>query len=276
MSSPLAAAGAQLNNIFRPNGHVFYGWWIVLACAGVQWLAALTWMHSYGGYALKLQADFGWSMSVLSLAFALTRLESGLLGPIQGWLVDRYGPRRILIIGTLIFALGFFIFSLVESITTYFVAFILIALGSSLGGFATLMVSIVSWFDAHRAKAVAMSQIGLLCGRPVRTLRDDGLGGLRLALYGAVFQHPDLRSGLPLVSLVRHRPEDYGEVPDGVRPQKADGEDTAPQETQVSLSWREAVREPSFWLISSGHALSLLTVSSMLAHLIPYLTFDLG
>ena len=103
MSSPLAAAVAQLNNIFRPNGHVFYGWWIVLACAGVQWLAALTWMHSYGGYALKLQADFGWSMSVLSLAFALTRLESGLLGPIQGWLVDRYGPRRILIIGTLIF-----------------------------------------------------------------------------------------------------------------------------------------------------------------------------
>ena len=88
MSSPLARAGARLNNIFRPNGHVFYGWWIVLACAGVQWLAALTWMHSYGGYALKLQADFGWSMSVLSLAFALTRLESGLLGPLQGWLVD--------------------------------------------------------------------------------------------------------------------------------------------------------------------------------------------
>ena len=38
---------------------------------------------------------------------------------------------------------------------------------------------------------------------------------------------------------------------------------------------RQAVREPSFWLISTGHALSLLTVSSMLAHLIPYLTFDL-
>ena len=70
----------------------------------------------YGGYALKLQEDFGWSMSVLSLAFALTRLESGLLGPFQGWLVDRYGPRRILIIGTLIFAIGFFIFSLVESL----------------------------------------------------------------------------------------------------------------------------------------------------------------
>ena len=166
-------------------------------------------MHSYGGYALKLQADFGWSMSVLSLAFALTRLESGLLGPIQGWLVDRYGPRRILIIGTLIFAMGFFIFSLVESITTYFVAFILIALGSSLGGFATLMVSIVSWFDAHRAKAVAMSQIGFSAGGlcvPFVMMGLEAFGWRSMALYSSILI---FMVGLPLVSLVRHRAEDY-------------------------------------------------------------------
>ena len=131
MSSALARLRFRLNNIFRPGGGSSMAGGLSLpapACSG--W--PFTWMHSYGGYALKLQEDFGWSMSVLSLAFALTRLESGLLGPFQGWLVDRYGPRRILIIGTLIFSIGFFIFSLVESITTYFVAFILIALGSSL------------------------------------------------------------------------------------------------------------------------------------------------
>ena len=153
MFQRFAQVKPRMNALFRPGGKVFYGWWIVLACAGVQWLAALTWMHSYGGYTLHLQEEFGWSMSILSLAFALTRLESGLLGPLQGWLVDKYGPRLILIIGTLIFGCGFFVFSQVNSITTYFVAFILIALGSSLGGFATLMVSIVSWFDLHRAKA---------------------------------------------------------------------------------------------------------------------------
>ncbi|GIS19690.1 MAG: hypothetical protein CM15mP120_16060 [Pseudomonadota bacterium] len=122
------------------------------------------WMHSYGAYTLHLQDEFGWSMSILSLAFALTRLESGLLGPLQGWLVDRYGPRLILIIGTLIFGIGFFVFSIVQSITSYFIAFILIALGSSLGGFATLMVAIVSWFDQHRAKAIAWSQFGFSIG----------------------------------------------------------------------------------------------------------------
>ena len=283
MASALTRTSRQLNNVFRPGGKVFYGWWIVMACAGVQWLAALTWMHSYGGYALKLQADFGWSMSVLSLAFALTRLESGLLGPLQGWLVDRYGPRLILIIGTVIFAIGFFAFSLVESITTYFVAFILIALGSSLGGFATLMVSIVSWFDAHRAKAVAMSQIGFSAGGlcvPFVMMGLEAFGWRSMALYSGFLI---LLVGLPLVSLVRHRPEDYGEVPDGLRRDAAEtataenpeaGDDIA--QSQISLTWRQAVREPSFWLISSGHALSLLTVSSMLAHLIPYLTFDLG
>ena len=82
---------SRMDTIFRPGGKVFYGWYIVLAATGIQWLAAMTWMHSYGAYTTLLQADFGWSMSVLSWAFALTRLESGLLGPLQGWLVDRYG-----------------------------------------------------------------------------------------------------------------------------------------------------------------------------------------
>jgi len=107
MLQRFAQVKPRMNALFRPGGKVFYGWWIVLACAGVQWLAALTWMHSYGGYTLHLQEEFGWSMSILSLAFALTRLESGLLGPLQGWLVDKYGPRLILIIGTLIFGCGF-------------------------------------------------------------------------------------------------------------------------------------------------------------------------
>lgn len=276
MSTIAAPFRQQINQILRPNGHVFYGWWIVLACAGVQWLAALTWMHSYGGYALKLQADFGWSMSVLSLAFALTRLESGLLGPLQGWLVDRYGPRLILIIGTLIFSLGFFLFSLVESITTYFVAFILIALGSSLGGFATLMVSIVSWFDAHRAKAVAMSQIGFSAGGlcvPFVMMGLEAFGWRSMAMYSGILI---FLVGIPLVCLVRHRPEDYGEVPDGIRREPDEENPDQGGAAQISLTWRQAIREPSFWLISGGHALSLLTVSAMLAHLIPYLTFDLG
>jgi MFS family permease len=279
MFQRFAQVKPRMNALFRPGGKVFYGWWIVLACAGVQWLAALTWMHSYGGYTLHLQEEFGWSMSILSLAFALTRLESGLLGPLQGWLVDKYGPRLILVIGTLIFGCGFFVFSQVNSITTYFVAFILIALGSSLGGFATLMVSIVSWFDLHRSKAIAWSQLGFSFGGlcvPFAMMGLEAFGWRDMALYSGIMV---LVVGLPLVSLVRHRPEDYGEIPDGISIENnATNEESAsnnPRVMQISLTWRQAVKEPSFWMISAGHGLSLLTVSSMLAHLIPHLTRSL-
>ena len=280
MFQRFALVKPRMNALFRPSGKVFYGWWIVLACAGVQWLAALTWMHSYGGYTLHLQEEFGWSMSILSLAFALTRLESGLLGPLQGWLVDKYGPRLILIIGTLIFGCGFFVFSHVNSITTYFVAFILIALGSSLGGFATLMVSIVSWFDLHRAKAIAWSQLGFSFGGlcvPFVMMGLEAFGWRDMAFYSGIMV---LVLGLPLVSLVRHRPEDYGEIPDGISirydPSTEESDTNNERVRQISLTWRQAVREPSFWMISAGHGLSLLTVSAMLAHLIPHLTRSLG
>ncbi|MAI55995.1 MAG: hypothetical protein CMP93_01965 [Gammaproteobacteria bacterium] len=261
----------QFDQIFRPNGKIFYGWWIVLACVGIQGLAAVTWMHSYGAYTLHLQEEFGWSMSILSLAFAITRLESGLLGPIQGWLVDKYGPRLIAIIGTLIFSIGFLYFGFVNSIPSYFIAFVLIALGSSLGGFATLMVSIVSWFEKHRAKAIAWSQLGFSLGGlcvPFVVLGLETLGWRSMAFLsgGAI-----LIIGLPLVSLIRHNPIEYGEKPDGLINSDHTGENESQAEAHRSFSWREAMKEPSFWLISVGHALSLLTVSSMLAHLIPHL-----
>ena len=238
---------------------------------GIQGLAAVTWMHSYGAYTLHLQEEFGWSMSVLSLAFAITRLESGLLGPIQGWLVDKYGPRLIAIVGTLIFSIGFLYFGFINSIPSYFVAFVLIALGSSLGGFATLMVSIVSWFEKHRAKAIAWSQLGFSLGGlcvPLVAFGLETLGWRSMAFLsgGAI-----LIIGLPLVALIRHSPAEYGEKPDGLITSGHIVDDETLAEQNRSFSWQEAMREPSFWLISVGHALSLLPVSSMLAHLIPHL-----
>ncbi len=276
MPNPFHQTAVNFNRIIRPNGHVFYGWGIVTAAIGIQWLAAVAWMHSYGGYTLMLQEEFGWSMSVLSLAFALTRLESGLLGPLQGWLVDRYGPKLILQIGIVIFGLGFVVFSVVDSITTYFAAFILIALGSSLGGFATLMVAIVSWFDHHRAKAIAWSQFGFSLGGlcvPIVILGLETFGWREMAFFSGILV---LAMGLPLAAIIRHRPEELGLVPDGIGTPTRVGNSAVDSKPQLSFTWQQAMRERSFWLISVGHGLSLLTVSSMLAHLIPHLTKGLG
>lgn len=266
----------QLDRILRPAGRVFYGWWIVGACAGTMWLSALLWMHSYGAYLVLLQEDFGWSKTVLGIAFAFTRIESGFLGPLQGWLADRFGPRIIMSVGTVLFGIGFMLFSTVDSLLTFYLVFALMALGSSLGGMATLVVSVVSWFSRHRAKAMALSQLGMSLGGlsiPLLVWSLETFGWRTTAFYSGVVI---LLVGLPLVQVIRHRPEDHGERPDGIPAPPAHLEERARMAAGRDYTAREAMRTWTFWLISLGHALALMAVSAIMVHLVPHLTESLG
>ncbi len=262
----------SIGNTLRPGGRVFFGWWIVGSSAGIQLLAALLWMQSYGAYVVLLGEEFGWSKTLFAGAFALARFESGLLGPLQGWLVDRFGPRLILSIGIILFGIGFMLFSQIDSVLGFYLTFALIALGSSLGGFATLMVSLVNWFNRHRAKAVALSQFGYSLGGfavPALVFALELWGWRTTAFASGVLV---LLVGLPLVQVVRHRPEEVGEVADGIPP-TVEGANAAA--AGPNFTARAALREPSFWLISFGHAAALLTVSAIMMHLIPHLTESL-
>ena len=262
----------SIDRTLRPNGYVFYGWWLALATAGIHLLSSLLWMQSYGAYVVLLQAEFGWSKTVVAGAFALTRIESGLLGPLQGWLTDRFGPRVILQIGMTLYGIGFMLFSQVESVITFYLAFALMAVGSSLGGFATVMVAVVSWFQRHRAKAVALSSLGFSLGGlcvPIVVLALETWGWRATAFTSGVII---LVVGIPLASLIRHRPQMYGEVPDGSEPAIDSPQDAARTPMRRDLTPREAFRSSAFWLISSGHGIALLSVSTMMVHLIPFLT----
>ncbi|MDP6376972.1 MAG: MFS transporter [Pseudomonadales bacterium] len=231
-------------------------------------------MQSFGAYVVLLERDFGWSKTVLSGAFALTRVESGILGPLQGWLVDRFGPRIVLSVGTVMFGVGFMLFSRIETLLGFYLSFALIALGSSLGGFPTLMVSLVNWFNRHRAKAISISQLGHSLGGlsvPLVVVALGAWGWRDTAFASGVLV---MLMGLPLVQLVRHRPEHHGEVVDGGVPEETGS--VSAIAAVPDFTARQAMRTPAFWLISSGHALALLTVSSVMVHLVPHLSEGLG
>ena len=147
----------------RRKPRIFYGWWIVGGCFSLQMLVGSLMIHSFTAYFPLLQSQFGWSRSVLSGAFALSRAESGLLGPLQGWLIDKFGPRVMVRGGMLLFGLGFIMFSRLDSVLDYYVAFLLMALGSSVGGFLTVATTVVNWFERRRgvAMGIAMSGFGI-------------------------------------------------------------------------------------------------------------------
>tara|TARA_B100000282_G_scaffold187229_1_gene136338 strand:+ start:122 stop:1444 length:1323 start_codon:yes stop_codon:yes gene_type:complete len=266
----------RIRILFLPQGSIFYGWWIVAMAAFVMFLGSLFWMQSYGAYAVVFNREFGWSMTLLSGAFALTRVESGLLGPLQGWMVDRYGPRLIVSVGLLMLGLGLLWLTQVETLPVYYLVVFFISFGISLGGFHTLMVSIVNWFQKHRTKAVALAQLGHSLGGLSVPMLAYGLEQHGWRMMALVSGFTVIVLGVPLVQGIRHRPEEKGEV--------VDGDSGRPISTNVgkenseipSASWKDALRTPAFWLISSAHGIALLSVSTVLVHLIPHLTHKLG
>jgi MFS family permease len=117
------------------RSRVYYGWWIVAAGAFNQGLITLTIGRAFGSYAVLLQNDFGWSKTALSGAYSMQQVENGILGPVQGWLIDRFGPKASMRVGILMFGLGFLAFSQINSLTTFYLCYLMLAVGSSLGGF---------------------------------------------------------------------------------------------------------------------------------------------
>ena len=108
-----------------PRG-VFYGWWIVAGGFVMQALSGGLLFNSFGAYFVYLQADFGWSRALIASAFSFGRLGTGGLGPVQGWMINRLGPRAVVRIGTVLLAAGFLLFSRTDSLPLFYASFFLL------------------------------------------------------------------------------------------------------------------------------------------------------
>ena len=247
----------------------------MLAGFGVFTLSGGLLFHAFGAYVKVLEEEFGWSRTQLSIAFARQRVESGFLGPLQGWAVDRYGPRRVMWLGTTIFGLAFIAFSQVNSLLGFYVVFALIAIGSSLGSMLSISTAVVNWFQRRRALALGAMSTGVAVGgllTPVVVWALEDWGWRTTAVVSGCIV---LAVGLPLSSLVRHRPGDHGWTPDGLPPHRGGPAAGQPFQQAQSFTTREALRTRAFWLLSFGHAAGLLTVGALSVHLFVHVTDEL-
>jgi MFS family permease len=258
------------------RGPLFYGWWIVAAGFGIEFLIGALIFHAYGAYAVLLREEFGWSKTMLSAAFAMSRAESGILGPVQGWLTDRFGPRALIRVGMGIFGVGFLLFSRIDGPVAFFLTFFMMALGSSLGGYLPVSVAIVTWFRRRRSLALSISGMGMSTGGLMAPLIVASLTTIGWRWTAVASGLLVLAVGVPLAQVVRHRPEAYGLRPDGDAPLPADGPAAARTADARNFTARQAMATRAFWYISLGHGAALLVVSAVMVHMIIHVTERLG
>ena len=225
-----------------------------------------------------LRDEFGWGRNVFSIAFSMARVETGFLGPIEGWLIDRWGPRRIMQIGVVMLGIGMLMFSQLQSPAMFIASFLVMSIGASFASFMPVSVAIVNWFERRRARALSVLSLGMASGGllvPILIYCIQEVGWRQTAFGSGVLL---VVVGLPLSFLIRHRPEDHGMHKDGIDPATeelhADGRPA--YVPQISFTAREAFRTRSFWFIALGHASALLIISALQVHMALHLTENLG
>src|SRR3981189_2138258 len=134
---------------------IFYGWYMVAAGCGLPFLQWSLLMQSFGAYVAVLRDGRGWSKTALSGAAALHQMEAAILGPVLGWIIDRFGPQGLIRIGVVVFGAGFMLFSQVETLLEFYGAFIVMAIGSSFCGFFPVNVPLIPLFARRGARALA-------------------------------------------------------------------------------------------------------------------------
>ena len=249
---------------------IFYGWYIVGAGLIINMLIGGLTMNAFGFYAAALKDEFGWSATIFGVAAAVTRVESGLLGPIQGWMIDRYGPRWMIRLGITTTALGMILFGLLWDEISFIGFYILLSVGTSIGGFMTVSVAVVTWFERKRSRAIGFMSMGFTFGSivsiAVGTLILD-LGWRETSYASGAFL---LVVGWTLSFLFARHPSDKGlEVDGGVGGAQVGGVVTRrPQNPHRHRDFtaREALRTRAFWGLALAHGAPLMVVGMWIGH----------
>jgi MFS family permease len=258
----------------------FYGWRMVAAGTGLQFLQSALVSQAFGAYVAVWSEERGWSKTALSGAAAIQQVEAAVLGPVLGWLLDRFGARIFIRAGVFFLGGGLMLLSQVDSLPGFYGAFVVIALGGSLAGFFPLNVALIHWFERFRARALSSMSLGLALGgiaTPLVAWSLQTWGWRPTAFWSGVLA---IVIGLPLAMVMRNKPEEYGLKVDGVdKPPAEDLERTiggTPKPVTRDFTAREALRTRAFWLISLGHGFALFTVHTVLVHAITHLKEGLG
>ena len=262
--------------------NIYYGWWIVAAAILCQFLSVSAGQVVVGIFMQPVITELGWPVWRYTLGPALALGIGSLSGPFVGPLVDRQGPRRLIVVGALVCALAFYLLSRQSTFWIYLTLHIVAGvIGWNLFGPLVVNATLVKWFVRRRGWALAIGSVGVSLAGMITPLVVTGIVDGRGWRAGYVALALAMAALLPVALLMRRAPEDHGLAPDGdgllgstVAPASAIEATSQPAGTTFSsarsLTRDEAVRTPSFWLLVFGFGCNLAALNAVLVHAIPF------
>ena len=255
--------------------NMYFGWKTVIAGAIIACWGYGSWYYGMGALLLPLTQEFGWTRTQLTLAFSMRSIEGGLEGPIGGWLIDRYGERKITIISTIIACVGLVAVLYVKTIWQFVIVWgFIVSLGFNLGLYDTVNSAVAKWFHRDRSRAIGIVTIGGGLGAPLIVpimafiIQDYGW---RSALIFVIVSTAALCIPLAWFFMKDHPPEFYGMLPDGDHLRVKEGEEPTKVDYGYDFTPKEALKTKSFWMMLvafmlNGGTLAMITIHQMAFH----------
>jgi MFS family permease len=262
------------------KGRIFFGWYMVAASVVANTIFSAAYFQGFGVLILPIERTFGWDRWVISAAMSLRQLESGIVSPAVGFLLDRFSARKLIFWSAVISGTGFIGLGFTSGIVMFFLCFVVISLGASGVSHAVTWPVIISrWFRRNRGLATGLAVTGPIFGSPIVILNTqiEETYGWRVVLFGYGIL---ILVGITLLSmLVRDRPEPYGMRPDGDPPEDSVTKEHhagSARRIDAGLTMHAVFRTKEFWLFTSYLSGTFAVNSAVQGHMIPYFQQDIG
>lgn len=249
---------------------IFYGWWVVLATSLITVYVGGVVFSGFTAFVDPIREEFGWTSAQVSFAISLRGLEMGIFAPLVGFLVDRYSPRKLVLLGTVTIGAGLILTSYIQTLTMFYGSILVIAFGA--GGCAAVVFTkvVIIWFRKKVGVALALMGSGV------------GMGGVLIPIIVWLIDLYQWRTtfvilgfgmlliGIPLSLIIRDKPELYGLLPDGEKQNDAH-QRLEPDKEAVPFSLKNTLKNTAFIKLITAEMMRSIQFGAISLHIMPYL-----
>ena len=274
----LAYYACKLEGVKSQHGEpkkLFYGYWIVVAGFVVSVLNSGLGFYGYSVINKPIGDYFGWSRSEVTAAFLVYSIAVAVASFGVGRLVDRRGPRQVLLLGAVVMSLTLALLSQTSALWNYYLLHIFLGIGAALTGPIAVSINISSWFYRLRGTMQGIAFIGIgIGGMAIAPLLGNylipniGWSGSYLVMAGLM-----LVLMLPLVLWVmKDRPQQKGVMPYGWEGTELPGEGSSDIEEVTGYGFKDAMATVAFWMVVVTAAFYGMSMTAALHNQVSILT----